>query len=374
MTRRHFGNVRKFNSGRWQAAYWHDGTRHVATATFSSKADALAYLASVETDLHRGAWVDPRAGSVRLRKYSDEWLSRKTHLSVSTIELYRFLLDRHVLPHLGETALAALTPSKVRGWSTSSIAREHPSTAAKAYRLLSNIMRTAATDGLIVVSPCRVAGAGVEHAPERPIATLAEVDALAESITDRFRLVVLLAMWCQLRRGELLALRRQDIDLLHMRLTICQSRIVTSDGRSIVKSPKTSAGRRVVSIPPHLADPIRAHLDTFVAPHPDALIITGRTGVPVTPAVLQKSWSRARNAIGRPDLHLHDLRHTGLTLAAAAGATTAELMHRAGHSSPAAALRYQHATQDRDRVLAEALSTLVRPTTVLPISSARSGP
>ena len=58
---------------------------------------------------------------------------------------------------------------------------------------------------------------------------------------------------------------------------------------------------------------------------------------------------------------IRDSRHTGLTLAAATGATTAELMHRAGHASADAALRYQHATRDRDRILAEALEKIVNP-------------
>jgi len=77
------------------------------------------------------------------------------------------------------------------------------------------------------------------------------------------------------------------------------------------------------------------------------------------------------------DLHLHDLRHTGLTLAAATGTTTAELMHRAGHASANAALRYQHATKDRDRVLAEALAGLTTPAEIVRIkreSATRSRP
>ena len=68
------------------------------------------------------------------------------------------------------------------------------------------------------------------------------------------------------------------------------------------------------------------------------------------------------SAVGRTDLHLHDLRHSGLTWSAALGATTAELMYRAGHKSPAAALRYQHAAQDRDELLADALGTLAQGT------------
>jgi hypothetical protein len=63
-------------------------------------------------------------------------------------------------------------------------------------------------------------------------------------------------------------------------------------------------------------------------------------------------------AAGRPDLRLHDLRHTGATLAAVSGATLAELMARLGHSTPGAAMRYQHAAADRDKVIAAALSKL----------------
>jgi hypothetical protein len=66
----------------------------------------------------------------------------------------------------------------------------------------------------------------------------------------------------------------------------------------------------------------------------------------------------AREAIGREKVHLHDLRHSGLTWAAATGASTAELMKRGGHASPVAALRYQHATMLGDQRLAERLAAL----------------
>lgn len=62
----------------------------------------------------------------------------------------------------------------------------------------------------------------------------------------------------------------------------------------------------------------------------------------------------------------------GLTWSAATGATVAELMRRAGHASPAAALRYQHATDDRDKALADALAGLVTKADVVPISKAAS--
>jgi integrase len=176
---------------------------------------------------------------------------------------------------------------------------------------------------------------------------------------DHLRLVVLLAAWCQLRRGEILGLRRKDVDLPSATLNVEQTRTFTMKGESIVKQPKTSSSRRSVAVPPHLIGDVSEHLRKFTDLIPDALVISGRHDKELTRDALQGSWERARESIGRSDLRLHDLRHTGLTLAAATGATTAELMHRAGHSSVVAAQRYQHATQDRDQVLALALSNLV---------------
>jgi integrase len=71
-----------------------------------------------------------------------------------------------------------------------------------------------------------------------------------------------------------------------------------------------------------------------------------------------RGWYRARQAAKREDLHFHDLRHSGLTAAAQAGATLAELMAMAGHTTPGAAMLYQHAAQDRMQDLAARISRL----------------
>jgi len=209
-------------------------------------------------------------------------------------------------------------------------------------------------------SPCKVKGAGVERAAERPIATVAEVEALTAAMPDRLQLIIQLAAWCQLRRGEILGLRRRDIDMLHSAIRIEQSRTFSRNGSSITKSPKTTAGRRTLSVPSNVTRLLNSHLNEWTGADGDAFLFTLNSDTPLSATCLQRAWSKARQSIGRPDLHLHDLRHTGLTLAAATGATTAELMHRAGHSSASAALRYQHATRDRDRILADALANFVR--------------
>ena len=110
---------------------------------------------------------------------------------------------------------------------------------------------------------------------------------------------------------------------------------------------------------------------------PEAWLLDGEDGFLVTPPTLTRIRSKARNAIGRPDLRLHDLRHSGLTWAAATGAILAEVMRRAGHQSPTAALRYQRATEDRDKALVDALAGMAHAGVILlpkPKKSAADNP
>jgi hypothetical protein len=108
----------------------------------------------------------------------------------------------------------------------------------------------------------------------------------------------------------------------------------------------------------HVLVQLALHLRNFVGPEPTAPLFTGVGNAPLTPRSVDRVWERARWAIRRPDLRLQDLRHSGQTWASATGATTAGLMHRAGHKQPVAALGYQHASKERDRAIAQRLSVL----------------
>jgi len=105
---------------------------------------------------------------------------------------------------------------------------------------------------------------------------------------------------------------------------------------------------------------VRNHLAQHTAPGRDALIFPASANEDrhMALATLYKVYYPAREAVGRPDLRWHDLRHTGAALAAQTGATLAELMGRLVHSTPGAAMRYQHAAADRDAEIARRLSQL----------------
>jgi len=168
-----------------------------------------------------------------------------------------------------------------------------------------------------------------------------------------------LASFCALRFGEMSELRRKDIDLQAGILRIRRGVVRVGRQGYIVGQPKSAAGIRDVAVPPHLIPMIKSHLKDHVGPGREALILTSPTGDRLGASCLQRPWWKARDKVGRPDLRWHDLRHTGAVLAAQTGATVAELMGRLGHSTPQAAMIYQHAAKGRDSQIAAALSELV---------------
>ena len=119
--------------------------------------------------------------------------------------------------------------------------------------------------------------------------------------------------------------------------------------------PKTDAGKRTVSVPPHVLPILAAHMAEWSGT--DRVFI-GRDGKPMRGDAVRQAFTRARLKVDMPGFRFHDLRHTGQTLAASAGATLKDLMKRLGHSSPAAAQRYLHAVDGRDAEIASALSDL----------------
>lgn len=132
------------------------------------------------------------------------------------------------------------------------------------------------------------------------------------------------------------------------------------DGSRVFGPPKSAAGVRNVSFPDFLVGDVRWHLERFAEAGPTGHLFVGERGALLRRTTLTKTWEGARTAAGLPGVHFHDLRHTGNALAAATGANLAELMARMGHSSTRAAIIYQHATSDRDKVIADALGDLAK--------------
>jgi integrase len=357
-TRRGFGRLRQLPSGRWQAAYTGpDGRVHKAPRTYVAEIDAEGWLAAERRKIDLGTWgAVERSDAVTLRDYTKRWLEER-QLRPRTRQLYESMLERLILPELGDAKLVTLTPAQIRTWHTA-LGDEHLTRNAHAYALLHAICATAVQNEVLDANPCRIRAAmQTKRRRDVDILTPAQVDKLASKMPAHLRASVVLAAWCGLRWGETSELRRNDIsdDCSSLRI---RRAVTYRAGKFYVGEPKTAAGIRDVAVPPHIRPILKDHLEDHVGRGADSLLFPDDNGTHLRADRYRYWWELARKAIGKPHLRVHDLRHVGAVLAAQSGATTAELMHRLGHTTPEMALRYQHVAEGRDAEIAERLSKL----------------
>jgi integrase len=369
--KRSFGNIRRLPSKRYQVRFTApDGSYVKAPRTFAARIDAEAWLVNQRRAIDAKLWNPDAVAKpkrVTFGGYAEQWLATRQingrPLKGRTRAHYRQILDRELLPVFGDRPLTVVTPADIAAWYADTLT-DRPTMRAHTYSLLKTIFASAVADELLDANPCRIRGAGsAKRAHTIRPAGVAEIEALTAKMPPRLALAITCASWLAMRLGEILELRRGDIDIDAGVIRIRRG-LMRVGGRLQADTPKSSAGVRDVAIPPHLADRFRDHLVAHTGVGDAALLFPSS----VDPArylqvkALYKDFHRARAEIGRPDLRFHDLRHSGAVLAAATGASLAELMGRLGHSTPGAALRYQHISEGRDKAIAEALSRLAETT------------
>jgi len=102
------------------------------------------------------------------------------------------------------------------------------------------------------------------------------------------------------------------------------------------------------------------HLADYTETSPDAFVFLSSQGKHLRRSNFNRRvWQPATRAAGVEGLRVHDLRHTAGTLATAAGGSLREVMHRLGHSTTVAAVRYQHVMAERDAAIARELNRLI---------------
>jgi len=326
----------------------------MAPKTFRQKADAYAYLDSVSTDIHRGDWVDPEFGRITFGRYAEMWLAQRTDIRSRTREYYSWLIANRLVPRFGHQELAKITPVHVRAWYAD-LAGQTPGVARSAYRLLKAIFNTAITDDLILKNPCRVKGGAADRVRERRIPDVNQVAVLTQAIPEQYQAAVILAAWGTLRRGEVLGLNRSDVDLVSGAVRVERALHEFHDG-SLELGPTKNGESRRVYMPSSVMPALDDHLRRFVGPESDAPLFTGATGERLRPSNFWVIWETARRRAGLTWVRFHDLRHFAATMFATTGASTKELMSRGGWKSVAMVVRYEHASEERDALLAQELN------------------
>lgn len=325
---------------------------------FRTKGDARAWRDRTRSDIHRGEYLETAKGRTLFGDFADEWIAT-ADLKPSSRAVYESMMRRH-LAQWRDVPLANITQTAVRRWvgdlrssqaanSKTVLAR---STVAKQYRLLKRILGVAVREGYLGRNPCEV-DLGPEEDPELYCPSPEEVMAIANAIPTQWRALVLLAGLGGLRWGELVGLRRRNVDVLNRAVHVREQVVELVTGELVVQTPKTRAGRRTVKLPPPVVDALALHLVHYAEPGPDGLVFAAPgDGYLRRSNFGRRVWRPALKAAGVPRMRFHDLRHAAATLAAQAGATTAELMAQIGHATPRAAMRYQHAQEARMEELA----------------------
>lgn len=381
--------MRRLPSKRWQAFYTGPDTQlHYAPTTFDTAEDAEAWLAAERRLTTSGGWSSQRARAEAdvaadqarqantFATYARGWLVGRHDLRPSTRASYRTSLERHLIPGFGDTPLHRVTAGMVRAWF-GSYGDRTPTARAHAFQVLGAILHQAEEDELILRSPSRIKAGGRTAVLREPeVLTLRELLSLVEAMPSKHRALTLVCGLCGLRFGEAAALRRRDVDLDAGVLHVVRTAI-RANGTKQAGPPKTEAGKRTVAMPAIVIEAVRAQLAQLPMRGRDALVFPGEDGEFLAPTALYGRDARtelregrsyrkaaygfyaARKDIGKPLMHWHDLRRTAATLGAQSGATVREMQYRLGHTTPTMALRYQSATADRDRAIANKLQEAV---------------
>ena len=305
--------------------------------------------------------VDAHLAGISFGDWAEEWLRTTVHLKPKTKVGYESILRHRLLPRFGGMAVGAIGQLEVRRFvAERAEAGDAAGTIHNSFNVLRLVLSTALGAGAIRANPCR--GVRMPRSPRQEMLFLqpAQLVALADAITPRYRALVLVAGYTGLRAGELGALRVSRVDLVRATLAVHES-LADVNGKLVFGPTKTHAVR-TVGMPPFLCETLADHLVRF-PPGTDGLVFTSPRGAPLRHNLFYaRHFKPAVARAGLPEaLRFHDLRHTCAAMLIAQGAHPRAMMERLGHSSVEVTLdRYGHLLPGLDATLTAGLESTYR--------------
>ncbi len=327
------GSIRRApRTDRWEARF-RDPAGGQRTKTFDTKADARAYLAEVEVEQRRGAWIDPASGRVTFADLAAAWLEANPTKRKTTLARDRSVVRVHLLPVLGPVHLGDLRPSHIRACVDRMVDRGlAPKTVQTDYGVLRAICSWAVEDDLLARTPCR----GI-RLPELSKATkrnalAADVLRLADAMPTDYRVAVFLGA-TGLRLAEMVGLRVGAVDFLRRTVTVGAT-INEVDGQFVEGDGKTMAAARTISLPGYVVDELAAHLARTGRHGRDELVVQAPAGGPLRASNFRmRVYNPALVRAGLEGLTFHRLRHSAGALMREVGVDLEVIQRRLGHAS-----------------------------------------
>jgi integrase len=316
----------------WKVRY-RDPDRVERARTFDRKIDAENFASSIETDILRGDYVDPRAGHVPLEEWAKKWAGGLT-VKPKTKATYESLLRSRVLPVFGNRRLSQLRRSDIQEWIAAMLEEGlSPSRARQAVIVLRLMLDAAVDDRLIARNPAdRIKLPKIAH-KEAEYFDPAVADQLIAAVPAEYRLLFKILAILGLRYGEAVALRRRHVDFLRRRIRVEESMVEVSG--KLVFGPTKSHAERLIPIPPSLLSELQAHLETIDA-DPETLLFTGEKGGPLRYRFAYMDvWRPALAKLKMPVVGMHALRHSAAARMISAGASPKAVQSIMGHRSAA---------------------------------------
>jgi integrase len=354
--RAQFGTTRIMPSGKVQARYVHHGERSTL-GYYSTEKLARAALAGEWDSINRGTHRDRRKGQIKFRDFVVEMHDLRTaDLSPRHVANVESILRKWLLPEFGGRKLNDIDPEAIDRWMAQLSKKTGPVNRRNLFYGLRGWLALAKKYDYLAENPCQTGGAGRDVSKERPFLDKADFDRIVAATEPWMATVLRLTFGAHLRLSELCGLNRGDIDLKTMTVLVERQAQQTPGGLQI-RATKTSNSKtiRLLSLAHKDAE---ALLKASIGPK-DAPLLTGAKGGRINAGVIHREWVKITAELGLEDYHFHDIRATSLTMVARGGATTRDLMERAGHRSSAASLRYQKSNSQRDAEVATATDKLM---------------
>jgi integrase len=303
---------------------------------------------------HMAAGGDPFPDKVTFGQFARQWLDHhKTQVEPRTWTRYEQLLRVHLFPALGAMQLARTRPAHVQS-ALDGIDRS-PRTVQQARAVLSRMMKQAVMWGLIPASPVPATRAPKAERPDLQVPDVAQAQALlTAAVGTEWEMPMFLAAYTGARRGEILAIGWEHVDLDRGRIRIARS-LEQVNGVFRLKEPKTARSRREVAIPAFAVERLRRHrveqmerrLTAGPAWQESELVCDRGDGAPISPDGFSRAFKRLARQVGIPGARLHDLRHAAATTMMEAGVHPAVVSRSLGHASEAFTMQvYGHVSDE----------------------------
>jgi integrase len=236
-------------------------------------------------------------------EYTDIWLDRKKNLAPATFRTYKALVNKHLIPYFGEMPVNEITKLVIERWLTQATVRISKVYANECLRRLKSVLAEAMDDfgfenRLARIKPLQ--SYEVEETIEEKIYTMQEASKLYYVMGVRLRTMMLCSLLAGLRTGEVIALKREDVNFERNFLYI---RATMSEG--LRKKPKSRAGVRKINMHPTL----RQHLEAMLASHDNDFVFISQRGNPFACRQnFEREYNHAKEKAGGRSLRWYAFR------------------------------------------------------------------